>query len=285
MRVDTEAPLCLPPSPLDRLPRKALSPGTVDCHMHVFGKNAPLANSRSYTPQIATLQDYLKVADALGIARAMLVQPSVYGFDNSVLLAALAEAPNRLRGIAVVSPDIEAAQLARLHERGIRGLRINTRNKAGVSFNAARDLARKVAPLGWSMQFQVLPWQLEELAKLDLGVTVVLDHLGFIAFGSSDEATQLGHLRKALERGTYAKISGPYRLDASACHVRFGAAVRRLSQDFPDQLLWASDWPHTELWANPPHDADLVDLAVAWIEETALRENIFVRNAERLFWS
>ena len=80
-------------------------------------------------------------------------------------------------------------------------------------------------------------------------------------------------------------VGGGVRAAAAGAVIRFGAAVRRLSQDFPDQLLWASDWPHTELWANPPHDADLVDLAVAWIEETALRENIFVRNAERLFWS
>jgi len=98
-----DAPLCLPPKPLG-LPRASLPVGTVDSHVHVFAHGMPLATPRSYTPRILTLDDWLSYARTLGIARGVLVQPSVYGFDNIVLLAALNADPGRLRGIVVIDP-------------------------------------------------------------------------------------------------------------------------------------------------------------------------------------
>lgn len=94
---DMEAPLCLPRRPLTRLPRAALPQGTVDTHFHVFRAGAPLNTPRSYTPDIATIADWIEFSGSFGIARGVLVQPSVYGLDNRVLLEALAAYPDRLR--------------------------------------------------------------------------------------------------------------------------------------------------------------------------------------------
>ena len=63
-----------------------------DCHAHVFGPYGrfPLAPDRSYTPPEATLEEYLAMLDRLGLSHGVLVHPSAYGEDYSLLFNALA---------------------------------------------------------------------------------------------------------------------------------------------------------------------------------------------------
>jgi len=280
-----DAPLCLPPRPLQRLPRQSLPTGTIDCHFHVFAPDVPLTTPRSYTPQIVGLADWLHYADAVGIARGVAIQPSVYGFDNTALLSALAAEPDRLRGIAVVAPEVTAAELERLHAAGVRGIRINTRNKGGLAFDTVHDFMRNVAPFGWSVQFQVAPEQLADIGELaaDSPAALVIDHLGFIALAGPESGKQLSDLQRALDRKRcHVKISAPYRLSGVA--AAFANAVATLTRSHPEKLLWGSDWPHTELWSDVPDDAEMIERALGWFANTAARNAAFVTNAARLFW-
>ena len=284
----SDAALCLPPRPLSRLPRQRLPVGTVDTHFHVFEAGAPLNIPRSYTPQLLTLADWLGFADAVGVARGILVQPSVYGFDNSVLLRALAAAPGRLRGIVVIDPALPETELLRLDRLGIRGVRINTRNKGGLPLAAVEALAKRLAPLGWSLQFQVLPQQLREIgAELRLLPTpVVIDHLGFLPVDSGDTAGFVRDLQQLLDGGNcYAKLSAPYRLTKSPEFEGFGAIAATLLGSHPERLLWGSDWPHTELWSNVPDDAELIDRMSDWLGGETTRRQVFVTSANDLFFS
>ncbi len=79
--------------------------------MHVFGPQDRyrLDPRRSYTPHVTPLAQYQAVMQALGIERAVLVQPSVYGTDNAALLDALREGGPAFRGVAVPPPDLDAA--------------------------------------------------------------------------------------------------------------------------------------------------------------------------------
>lgn len=280
----SEAPLCLPPKPLGALPR--LPEGACDSHFHVFEAGAPLASPRSYTPQILTIADWQVYAEAAGIARGVLVQPSVYGLDNSVMLRAIAGDPQRLRGIAVVAPDISAEALRELDAAGVRGIRINTRNKAGVALEAVDELLGKVAPLGWSVQFQLRAEQLADVTALEHGETpLVLDHLAFIRFGEADTSARLDALQHLLDRpNVYTKISAPYRLTASADYADVGAAITALAASHPHRLLWGSDWPHTELWDKMPEDGDLLSAYEAWLPDAQLRRQIFVDTPASLFF-
>ena len=133
---EAEAPLCLPPLPLTRLPATRLPSGTIDTHFHVFKRGAVLNTPRSYTPQILTLPDWKQLGPKLGVSRGVLVQPSVYGFDNSVLLEALATDPVNLRGVVVLPQETSVSELRQLDRLGVRGVRINTRNKGGLPFEA-----------------------------------------------------------------------------------------------------------------------------------------------------
>jgi predicted TIM-barrel fold metal-dependent hydrolase len=279
------APLCLAPKPMSYPPRHRLPAGTVDCHFHVFAEGAPLATPRSYSPQMRTLEDWRAYADAVGIARGVLVQPSVYGFDNSVMLAALAAEPERLRGVAVVPVDVEQMELQRLHELGVRGVRCNTRNPGGIELDVVTELARRIAPLGWTMQFQVRNEQLGAIAALApvLGVTVVVDHLGFI--DPRERTTALESLGAMLDGGAFVKLSAPYRLSSEQQYGDVGEIATALLPRYPQQFLWGSDWPHTELWDAVPDDADLIDIVGEWIADDATRRAVFVETPQRLFFS
>ncbi|MFK4812284.1 amidohydrolase family protein [Devosia sp. ZW T5_3] len=280
----TEAPLCLPPKPLGVLPR--LPEGACDSHFHVFEAGAPLASPRSYTPQNLTIADWQLYAEAAGIARGVLVQPSVYGLDNRAMLRAIAGDSERLRGIAVVAPDISTEALRELDAAGVRGIRINTRNKAGVALDAVGELLGKVAPLGWSVQFQLRAEQLADVAALEHGETpLVLDHLAFIRFGEVDTGARLDALRHLLDRpNVYTKISAPYRLTASTDYADVGAAITALAASHPHRLLWGSDWPHTELWNAMPDDSDLLSAYETWLPDAQLRRQIFVDTPASLFF-
>jgi predicted TIM-barrel fold metal-dependent hydrolase len=279
------AELCLPPRPL-RNPRDLrLPPGSCDAHFHVFAPGAPLASPRSYTPQMETLGGWLALADSFGIARGVLVQPSVYGLDNTVLLDALATHPDRLRGIVVVAPDTPLDELRRLDRVGVRGIRINLRNKSGLAIEAAEAFAPHLDTLGWHLQFQVGPegiGTVRELAEHHR-ITAVIDHLAFIPLDAPGSA--LDELDRALDSGhVYVKISAPYRLSDGLELQGYRNGVEMLTLRYPERLLWGSDWPHTELFENVPEDDDLVALSLGAIPQQA-HAAVFAENAGTLYFS
>lgn len=277
------APLCLPPLPLARLPARRLPEGTVDTHFHVFREGAPLAPTRGYTPQMVGLAEWRQLADAVGIASGVLVQPSVYGFDNTVLLEALDAEPDRLRGIVVLPPGTGEAELADLHRRGVRGMRSNTHNGGGISFADLPAIAARLAPFDWILQLLVRSEELEVLPTLigDLGVTIIIDHFGLL--DPRDRDATLKSLRGALDTGrVYVKLSAPYRLAGDTAEIATLAAG--LVATHPERLLWGTDWPHTDMMRIVPDDADLIDQLEGWIGDAAARQKILVDNPQTLFF-
>ena len=107
---------CQGPEPARR-PRRAAPEGACDCHAHILGPfdAYPLQAERAYTPPPAFYEDYRAMLDTIGIARAVIVQPSVYGTDNRCTLAAIARDPDRMRGIAVFGDDVTDAEIGRIH--------------------------------------------------------------------------------------------------------------------------------------------------------------------------
>ena len=127
-----------------------MPPGS--CDTHIFGPPGdwPLAEGWGYTPRVARLPAYRAVMRALGINRAVLVQPSVYGTDNRLLVATLAEDPAALRGW----PWWRPTSGRRIWPRCMRGIRLNTRNPLGPGFADLEPLGRRVVPLGWHQLVQ-----------------------------------------------------------------------------------------------------------------------------------
>jgi 2-pyrone-4,6-dicarboxylate lactonase len=284
------------PDARPRAPDVALPPGTCDCHAHICGPAAtyPYDGHRIYTPPDATIESYRHLLAVLGVARAVLIQPSVYGTDNRAMLAALQAAGPGVRGVAVVEPDISARDVEALHRAGIRGVRLNLvdrregRNRVPVEL--VRALAERIAPFGWHIEFLVNMDEAPDFASAvaDLEVPIVLGHLGYPRAGARDwiTAPAFAGLLSLLAGGRcWVKLTGPYRISAAADlpYEDVDAAGARLAQAAPGRLIWGSDWPHVMMKKPMPNDGALCDLLARWIPDAATRRRILVDNPMELY--
>lgn len=287
------APPCAPPDFAPRPPRRALPANACDCHAHILGPAArhPYIAERIYTPPDCLLADYRAMLAALGVTRAVLVQPSVYGTDNRALLQALNEMQGAWRGVAVVEPTISEVELRAMHAAGVRGVRVNVVDvrdgKGALPLAALRALAERIAPLGWHMEFLL---HVDEFPRLDaelagFPVDVVLGHLGYMRTALGLDHPGIQALLRLLQSGrAWVKLSGPYRISAGGLpYDDVTPFAHALLQAAPDRVLWGSDWPHVMLKGAMPNDGELADLLGTWIPDEALRRQVLADNPARLY--
>jgi predicted TIM-barrel fold metal-dependent hydrolase len=240
---------------------------------------------RNFDPPAATAEAHLGHLDALGMSYGVLVQVSVHGTDNRLMVEALEAHPGRLRGVAALTPDTPAAELKRLDAAGVRGVRILTLARGGVTAEDAPALARLVAPLGWHLEFGVHGEDLPGLRPLidALPTPVVVAHFGG-AGEDADPAVAAAVLGMLEKPDRYVKLSGPYHFGPPPW-VAMAPVAQALARRAPHALLWGSDWPHVGIAdpADMPATADLLDALGDWIPEPDLRHAILVDNPARLY--
>jgi 2-pyrone-4,6-dicarboxylate lactonase len=279
-----------------RAPSAALPPGACDCHAHICGPAAiyPYGAERIYTPPDATIESYRHLLATLGVERAVLIQPSVYGTDNRAMLAALQAAGPGFRGVAVVEPTISARDVEALHRSGIRGVRLNLvdrrEGRNAVPVEMVRALTERIAPFGWHIEFLV---NLDEAAGFagavaGLKVPIVLGHLGYPRAGARDwiKAPAFAGLLALLAGGRcWVKLTGPYRISGAADlpYEDVDAAAAALAQAAPGRLIWGSDWPHVMMKKPMPNDGALCDLLARWIPDAQTRTRVLVENPMELY--
>ncbi|HWK50674.1 MAG TPA: amidohydrolase family protein [Steroidobacter sp.] len=282
------ASLCLPPSPVKRALRTPLARDACDCHFHVFAPEDqfPLVSARGYTPHPCSYETYRAAATGLGIERAVLVQPSVYGYDNALLVETLRSDRARLRGIAVIAPNTSIAQLTELHEAGVRGLRINLCQPGLSSLTDIGVLGPKIAKLGWHFQLHLDISQVAGLESIvrNSAVPIVIDHFGMISSRATPSALEsLGRLLAT--RRCWFKLTAPYRCGTERPpYPEVTPLARSLIEHHSDRLVWGTDWPHPGLHSHMPDDTDLADLLDDWGADTHAREQILVHNPNTLYW-
>lgn len=280
----------IPFKPEVRTPRRRLPAGTCDSHFHVFedANRYPMAKARGYTPTPAPLAAYRRMAQAVGIERAVLVHPSVYGRDHSSFEDTLATCGEWMRGVAVVYPDTTDAQIERWHALGARGARCNALYAGGAALGDLPGVAARVASLGWHLQLLIdVAADPEAVARAaDTGIPVVVDHFGHTdARGALDTAGFRNLLALVRERRAWVKISGAYRVSPQRSGFHDVAALAEaLCRADSSQLVWGSDWPHPAIAAPMPDDGDLADALFDWLGD-AERQRILVDNPTRLYWA
>jgi 2-pyrone-4,6-dicarboxylate lactonase len=292
--VPDTAPWCLPTVADTHRPRVVLPAKSCDCHAHICGpfERYAYAPERIYTPPDATLADYRRMLEALGVVRAVLVQPSVYGTDNTAMLDAIAEGGAWLRGVAVVDPDIDAASLKKLDDAGVRGVRVNIVDRRArrneIVLDELLPLARKIADFGWHLemllQADAVPGLAETCAQLP--VDVVLGHLGYVHTdkGGAANAGFQALLRLLGAGRTWVKLTGPYRISAEELpYADLIPMAHALVKAAPERLIWGTDWPHVMMKKIMPNDADICDLLADWVPDEAIRHRILVDNPAALY--
>ena len=285
--------LCFHPDPSK--PRFTPPPGAVDAHCHVFGPAAqfPFAPERKYTPCDASKDQLFALRDLLGFERNVIVQATCHGNDNRALLDALAHSNGRARGVASVAADVSDAELGRLHEAGVRGVRFNFLKRLAdfTPREVLMSIAERIAPLGWHV---VVYFEAQDLPELwdfftRLPTIVVVDHMGRPNVSQPVDGPQFERFVQLLREhpNIWSKVSCPERLSLSGppAYDDVVPFARRLVETFPDRVLWGTDWPHPNLKTHMPDDGTLVDMIPRIAPTAQLQRQLLVDNPMRLYWA
>lgn len=267
--------------------------GAVDAHCHVFGPMAqfPFSAKAKYLPGDAGPDMLFALRDRLGFSRNVIVQASCHGTDNAATLHAIARSDGKARGVAVVDPAISDAELDRLHEGGIRGIRFNFLKRLvdDAPKDKFLDVARRIGRLGWHVVVYFEADILEELRPfLDaIPTLIVIDHMGRPDVSQRSDGPDMRAFRALLDsrEDIWFKASCPDRLDDKGPPWNdFAAAVAPLVADYPDRALWGTDWPHPNMQDAIPDDGALVDMIPRIAPTLKLQHKLLVTNPMRLYW-
>lgn len=271
-----------------RRPRLKVPAGACDCHMHVYGPATrfPYPPGRE-TPADIPLEAYLELRRRLGLERTVFVQPNAYGTDNACALDAIARTAPTGRGIAVIDPAAPEAEIARLQDGGMRGVRFHDMVAGSLGFDVLEPVAALVHPFGWHVQIQLEGDGLVELeARLRaLPCDVVIDHMGRIPVDGGNDRPAFRSLLRLLETGRcWVKLSAPYHMSRSGspAYADCAARARALIDAAPERMLWGSNFPHPTAHEKPD-DADLLDVLADWTDDEAVLHRILVDNPTVLY--
>ncbi len=273
-----------------RPPKLKAPPGACDCHMHFYGPRQRFSYRADApnAPPPASVDHYRAVRARLGLARTVVVQPSVYGTDNTCNLEAMAELGAEVRGVMVVDTEVSDAELARLTGLGVCGERFYMLGGV-LGWDILDEMAARVHDFGWHVQLQLDGRELgaHEAALRRLPGTLVIDHVG--RFGEPVGVDHPGFraLMRLVEGGRcWVKLSMPY--DGSRVgppnYDDVGVLAKALVRAAPERMLWASNWPHpTVPVSERPDDAVLLDVLLDWVGDDATRHRILVDNPADLY--
>jgi len=286
-------------------PRFRVPVGSVDAHCHVFGPGAdfPYAPERKYTPCDASKTQLYALRDHLGFARNVVVQATCHGADNRAMVDALAHSGGRARGVATVKRSISDVELQALHQAGVRGVRFNFVKRL-VDFTPKDELmeiAARIQRLGWHVVIYFEAVDLPELWDFftQLPTTVVVDHMGRPDVSLPVDGPQFALFERFMREhsNVWSKVSCPERLSLAgpkALNGETGLALgayrdvvpfaRRIVEQFPDRVLWGTDWPHPNLRDHMPDDGLLVDFIPHIATTAELQRKLLVDNPMRLYW-
>ena len=282
-------------------PRFQLPAGAVDAHCHVFGPGAefPFAPERKYTPCDASKAQLFALRDHLGFARNVVVQATCHGADNRAMVDACRASAGKARGVATVKRSISDAELQGLHAAGVRGVRFNFVKRL-VDFTPKDELmaiAGRIAPLGWHVVIYFEAVDLPELWDFftALPTTVVVDHMGRPDVSLPVDGPQFALFERFMREypNVWSKVSCPERLSVSGPKALRGEQhaytdvipfARRIVEQFPDRVLWGTDWPHPNLKDHMPDDGLLVDFIPQIARSAELQRRLLVDNPMRLYW-
>jgi D-galactarolactone isomerase len=265
-------------------------PPAWDCAIHVYDAQAAQdPDSRTPGPAWATLAAYRKVQHSIGTSRTVIVQPTAYGFDNTVTLAAVTElGRDTARAIVTIDETVTAADLRRMHDLGARGARFQMLPGGRLGWDQLAPVARRVADLGWHIQLQMDGRLLHERERelTALPSALVIDHVGKFL-----EPVALNHpgvacLRRLLEGGNcWLKLSAPYEVSRSGPpdYLDVAAIAKLMIATNPDRLVWGSNWPHVSSPDAPPDDLALRQVLTRWVGDARVEAGIMSRNPAELY--
>jgi len=280
-RPEASAPKTVSPPPL-----------ACDAHCHVFGPadRFPFSPARSYTPPDSGVDKFEDLQDRLGLQRAVFVQASCHGTDNSAMIDAIQRGDGRYAGVAMIDESYTDDDLAYLHDNRVRGIRFNFVAHLGGApdMDAFWRLVHRVEPLGWHivLHMDARDFATYETVLDEMPVPYIIDHMARVpaAGGLDQEPLQRLLNRMRTDEKCWVKISCAERLTEGKV-APFDDVVpiaQAVVEAAPDRILWGTDWPHPNM-AEMPDEGALLDLLGTIVPDETLRNQILVDNPQKLY--
>lgn len=282
----------IPPNtrPLDG-PRPQLETprGATDCHIHLYLPNHDGQAGGPPIAELATVADYRRVQQRLGLERVVVTQSNAYQLDNGALLEALDQlGTEAARGVAAVVPDTSEATLRDWHARGVRGARIMNLPGGAVTHDDMLAVERRIRPFGWHLMVQFngryLDDYLDGLKRIE--GDYIIDHIGKFMPPVAADDRRVDDILRLLDRGNaWFKICAGYEASVigGPHYGDIGAIARRVIEHAPERILWGSNWPHVGVPREQyPDDAEQLDVLLDWASPK-VRQHILVDNPEALY--
>src|SRR5438094_3574782 len=279
--------------------------GACDCRVPTFGdaRRFPFVPTRVYTPGPASIDELRALHRRLHISRVVIIQPSVYGTDNSCTLDAIHRIGPTSRGVAVIDAATPDAALDEMNRAGIRGLRVNiaTGGQAdpSVSRQRLKVAVERANGRNWHVQVNTGAAFIERIQDdvMAAPVPFVFDHFGGAEAARGVDQPGFGTLLNLVRAGNaYVKLSGAYRSSASGPpYSDVLPLAKALIAANPQRMLWGTDWPQpdssTVARRKPTDiaprlqidDRSVLDQLAVWAPDAALRATILVENPARLY--
>jgi predicted TIM-barrel fold metal-dependent hydrolase len=284
----------------------AVPAGACDCHTHVFGapQRFPFTSPRAYTPETASVEEMRALHRALHMERVVIVQPSVYGTDNSCTLDGVRQLGTRARAVAVIDDKTSAAALDEMGRAGVRGIRINLETgaqttDAGLARQRFQAALQWIRGRNWHIQIYTRLQVIEGIREQVMAapVPVVFDHFGAAQASLGTSQPGFDALVNLVRSGkAYVKVSAAYRNSTQAPdYADMAPIARALIAANPQRTLWATDWPHPDSSQVPGRrftdiapllqidDGRALNQFGLWAPDPALRRTILVDNPARLY--
>lgn len=261
----------------------------VDLHVHSLKLDHPLAAQRPrqgrHQPlRDATADQLIGLMDAHGISHAVVVAPSFYGVDNSLVLEAVAQYPERLVCTVIVDPSVSFVELERMRDAGARGMRLHIYRRKSLPDLAGNDYQRLFGMLReFDMHIEVV-LEGDLLPSVAPALFAAKAKMVFDHFGIPNPAKGIGSegFRCVLDAvgggDAWVKLSAPFLLEGADPRPYVDAL---LASGGRERLLWGSDWPWVSREDSHTYQQCLGWLN-EWIDDEQTRRAVLIDNPSRL---
>lgn len=276
------------------VPEFPVPAGAVDAHCHVFGPGNvfPYAPTRKYTPCDAPKEKLWALRDHLGFERNVIVQATCHGADNRALVDALQDSNGRARGVATVKRDVTDDELRSLRQAGVRGVRFSfvKRLVDVLPHDTLLEVGERIQAFGMHLVIYLESQDLPDLYHFlsALPGTVVFDHMARPDVSEDAYGEAFDRFIRLLDENPdmWVKVSCPDRLSVTGPpdYVDVVPFAKRVVDQFPDRVLWGTDWPHPNMKSHMPDDGKLVDFIPKIAVTAEQQHQLLVDNPMRLYW-
>jgi D-galactarolactone isomerase len=267
-----------------------LPAGACDTHSHIYGDEQRYPACAGQRPEDnATIEDYIRCVQGMGVQRHVLIQAKAFGADPRCMLDGIARlGQDRARGVIMADTALSRADMAGLHQAGIRGMRFLFPQGSSIDMAAIHNAASMAADLGWSLLVQadghMLAGACASLA--DMPCPIVIDHLGRFPAGTGPDTKAFQAVVDFIAKGGWIKLSAPYygTPDGASDFNALSSRVHAFLDVGAGRVIWGMNWPHPNLPAGrKPDDAATLGSLLAILRSDAEKHAVLVSNPAKLY--